>query len=594
VLGRLGGVPPVASQPPRTARPLQIQQLTRNALPAVAEGIEAGVPEGATTLLFSTAIAAADAAVGPARFVAEVRHGEGGDWEVVFDGPRTPREPGWRDLEIRLSPGASHLRLTVQAKAGHGARWGSVAFLGPDPGSARRPNVVIVVLDTLGASYLSAFAGPPGTSPNIDAFFERAFSFRRAFSQHSTTLVSHMSLFSADYPIRHGPRPATQTVLRRSLVGRFAEAGYRTAAFTDGGFVSSGFGFSHGFDRYHDGVAELTDQLTGSAAEIFARGKGWLASARGPVLLFLHTYAVHSPYIPRSEAGLAFANDLTPGDPRVWSEPWQGLRIVSNNGGGEPFDAAELRRLRALHLGEVHEIDALVGDLLDYLDESGLADETILVFTSDHGEEFGGRGIVGHAGSLRNRVLHVPLALAGPGIPVGSTDVPVELADLMPTLLELVDLPVPEHRDGQSRAGLLRGGRAGSGVAFSETRWVPSECARAGVAEDCAIERFAVQTGRFKLERSAVPPYARLFDLSLDPQETRDVAAEHPAELAHHAALLDGYLAMQGAEAPALEALRPSAETLERLRQLGYVDEVEALERAAAESQAPPVGRSAP
>jgi arylsulfatase A-like enzyme len=579
VLGRLGGLPPLEqTRPPQTATPLQIDLLTRNALPAVAGGIEASVPEGATRLLLSTSLHPPKAAVGPARFVAEVRDAEGGAWKRVFEERRTPEQRGWQDAGVPLEPGAKSLRLSVEGDGRRAGRWGSVAFLGPERPLRGRPNLVIVVLDTLGASYLSSFGGPPGTSPHIDTFLEQAFSFRRAFSQHSNTLASHMSLFSAEYPIRHGVLPVAQAVLRRSLVERLAEAGYRTAAFTDGGFVSAGFGFSHGFDVYHDGFAEAADTFAGAESNSFALAREWLASGPEQFFLFLHTYAVHTPYIPRTAEGRAFANRLTPGDRRVWSEPRQALRILSNNHGVNPIGPADLRRLRALYLAEIHEVDALLGDFLAFLEQRGLGDDTILVLTSDHGEEFEKNGIVGHSGSLRNRVLHVPLALRGPGIVTGSTEAPVELVDLMPTLLELVGLPLQEQRDGQSLVGLLRGDDPAPGPAFSETRWVPGECKRAGAAEDCVIERFAVQTGRFKFERSAVPAYTRLFDLAADPREKRDVSAQHPAEAERHAALLERYRTTEGAAGSGERELRPSPETLERLRRLGYVDEVEASE----------------
>jgi arylsulfatase A-like enzyme len=589
VVARVGGEPSVrAVSPPARIVPIKLETLTRNAVVAdPGTSFEVSVDPPAARLAFSTAASAAKAGDATARFRIDQRDGDA--WEPLYDDV-DPGDARWRDHHIDL-PASSRpavLRFSTSAEPRReggaadpatlrSAAFGSIVFSAPaaddDPRAA--PSVVLVVIDTLGADYLSAFDNVPGVSPHIDAFLAQGHSFRRAYAQYGNTLVSHASLFSARQPVSHGIYPgAPMRPLDESLVAVLAAAGYHTVAFTEGAFVSANFGFSVGFDHYDDGLIGISAQMAGGAAQTFEHAGAWLAEhgARERFLLFVHTYEVHAPYSPRDAEALRVARRITPGDGRLFAPEQQARRSLLHNSGDRLIPPRDLARLRALHSAEIHTLDRVFGDFLARIARLGLERDTLVVLTADHGDQFGEHGKVGHSESLHNRVLHVPLALRWPGVIVpGETRAPVQLVDVMPTVLDLLGLETPDARDGRSLTPWLRG--AGElRPAFSEQRSSRGECLRLELPPHCRLDRFAVQTERFKLVTSRVPAWEHLYDLRDDPLETRDVAAEHPEEVARHRALLAG---LRAAAKHTTEDVAPTpldADTRERLRELGYID----------------------
>jgi arylsulfatase A-like enzyme len=556
----------------RTAQPLKLGTHSREALAFPAgEAFEVSLRAPARGLVFS--FAASAPAVG---FEIEAR--AGGRWQPVFGAAVEGGEPAWRDQRLdgdALPAGARRFRFRTLGPADATAWWGGVAFLG-DAGRLRdAPNVILLSLDTLSAAYLSAFGEVPGVSPHIDAFLAEGFSFRRALAQYGNTLVSHASLFSGLYPRHHSLYPHNAFAGFDSLVGDLAAAGYLTAAFTEGAYVAAAWGFGRGFDAYDDGVRGLSRQVRGGAERTFERATRWLErhAAGSRFFLFVHTYEVHAPYRVEEPAGWALVERLTPGDARRLPDRFQTDGILAHNGGGPELSTRDLAHLRALHVAEIQRLDALVGRFLARLAELGRDADTLVVLTSDHGDQFGEHGRVGHGNSLHNRVLHVPLGLRWPGrIPAGSSDAPVQVVDVLPTVLDLVDLPAPARLDGRSLVPLLRGEPDAERPAYSEMLSAPGECRRLALPQDCRIDRYAVQTRRFKLISSGLPRGEAFYDLDRDPLETRDVAAEHPEELARHRAWLAQYLSTPAGGRGGAEVARPDAQTREQLEALGYLE----------------------
>ncbi len=552
----------------------EIRKLGTHARPAltlpVGTAFEAAPDERPRALVFSTA---ADTAA-PVRFRVLAR--TAGAWRELFAESVGPGEPVWRDhrLDLSRTPAETReFRFETSGGPAESVHWGGIAFLGDVPALRDAPNVILLSLDTLAAPYLSAYGEVPGVSPQIDAFLARAFAFRRAHAQYGNTLVSHASLFSGLHPRHHGLYPESPFVSFASLVESLAGAGYRTTAFSEGAYVSSAWGFGRGFDAYDDGVQGLARQTRGGAARTFERAGRWLEqNADSRFFLFVHSYEVHAPYLLRSQAERALAGRITPGDSRTLSAPFQIAASFGHNSGERSLSARDLARLRALHSGEIHRLDAIVGGFLERLEAVGIAGSTLVVLTSDHGEQFGEHGSVGHGNSLHNRVLHVPLGFAWPlQLAPGASDTPVQLVDVLPTVLDLVGLPVPANLDGRSLAPLLRGEPLPERPAFSELRTAPGVCKRLGQADDCRLDRYAVQTARFKLIASRRPPSEALYDLAEDPLETRDAAAEHPEELARHRALLEAYLASPARDPGSGAEAALDAQTLRQLEALGYL-----------------------
>jgi arylsulfatase A-like enzyme len=540
-------------------------------------------PETASTLLFSLGARAPDRVPGRIRFSIQAQLA--GGWRTIFSEAVVPEEGEWQDHEIDLvaaAPGARSFRFETRSEPAPEATedvqvwWGSVIWLAREaPGATPAPNVILISLDTLGAAQLSSFENAPGISPAIDAFLDESFSFRRAYAQYGNTLVSHASLFTGLYPVHHGFYPGGPLIAIDSLVVRLALAGWLTAAFTEGAFVSASYGFGHGFDRYDDGALGLSRQMAGGAVQTFERAGKWLEGIGRDTrfFLFLHTYEVHAPYLPRDNQARAVVKRLHPNDDRVFSTEYQARLTLAHNSGLERMNEVDFRKLHALHSAEIHWLDRILGDFLERLDALGLADDTLVVLTSDHGDQFGEQGKVGHGETLHNRIHHVPLGFRWPGhIEAGRSDTPVQLVDVLPTVFELAGRDIPAERDGRSLVPIMAGAEVEAQPAFAEQISARGECLRLELSRDCRLDRYSVQTGRFKYVTSKVPEYERLYDLDADPLETRDILAEHPEESERHRELLRRYLADAPAARTPGAIVAPDAATRERLEALGYLD----------------------
>lgn len=503
-------------------------------------------------------------------------------WTGVFEERLKGGAPGWRDHVVDLGRKAKRaLRFRIlEARRGVQTCWGSVAVL--DEPVESSPNVVLLSLDTLGADYLGAYGGPGDVSPHMDAFLAQAYWFRRAYAQYPSTLVSHASLFTGQYPIHHGRRRG-QWGHMNSLVKSLARHGYYTAAFTEDAYVGSAFGYANGFDRYDDGPhssgkAHATTPER-DASVTFGKAESWLGEfeRRSPFFLFVHTYKVHTPYGPLDDQATRVANAITPDDSRMLDPIKWSLRIVARNRGLLRIDSHDIRRLRALYLGEIDMLDRVVDAFMRRLHELGLAENTLVILTADHGEQFGERGKLGHGQTLHNRLLHVPLGFRWPARvrSDNSKDV-VQLVDVLPTVFGLLGLEIPHDVDGRDLAPLVLGSvsHLDPRPAFAELHLRDEKCP-ASADERCWRSRYAVQTSRYKLISSPQQHDDRLYDLERNPLETKNVGAEHPNELKRLQAILEDYLESPARGRRGVGAARTphvDPNTQERLRALGYLD----------------------
>lgn len=387
--------------------------------------------------------------------------------------------------------------------------------------------VVLIVLDTLRADGLSAYGNPRATSPRIDALAAEGVLFERAYSNASWTLPAFVGLLTGSYPsaaVFQGTR------LVRSLVEPLRAAGFATAAFTEGGYVSPHFGMERGFDTFRslEGKIQLhgVDVRPGDAGQgglerTFESARGWLREhAEQPFFLLIHTYEVHMPYLRRTYAEGMQRGILG----EVYS--FDDARRVRS----EPVGDTEVEYVRALYDGGVAAADREVGRTLDLLGELGVADRTLVVLTSDHGEELGEReplrlGMHGHA--LYDSLLHVPLIVRDPTRAGGGRRVSaqVRLVDVMPTILDRLGVAVPGAGDGRSLLPLLDD-------AGAEDRPVYAEMLHPNSVTPL-IRRVALRDGRWKLIVNAPPlapgePPAELYDVVADALETNNLAARQP------------------------------------------------------------------
>lgn len=443
-----------------------------------------------------------------------------------------------------------------------------LALFGSSCGSDHRYNILMISLDTLRPDHLTLYGYPRDTSPFMAELARQGVVFEQAFSQSPKTATSHMTIFTGLYPSVHGIENLSEENRRLSdeiptLATLLSLAGYRTEAVVGGGNVSGELGFDRGFDVYA-GSSDAED-LFRQADGVLAR----LAGASEPFFVFLHTYEVHDPYVPQPE----FA--------RLYADPEYAGEIVSSKdelielaGGQEywqqynaywsrvdPSSGADAQHLRDLYDAEIRFTDEVLAAFIQRLSETGLLDNTILVLLSDHGEEFFEHGAALH-NTLYQEVLQVPLVFHLPatlGVDPGQRiqDV-VRLIDIKPTLLDMVGVPAPEHLQGRSLLPMMRREGGESLPVFSER--IKGE------------KRFALQVGKWKYIRQ--PGQEELYDLSVDPREQHNVAAQNEPllrDLRQRAGQVMQWNEGLAQELQHGEAFELDEETRDQLEALGYL-----------------------
>jgi len=334
------------------------------------------------------------------------------------------------------------------------------------PPLAPTRGLVVISLDTLRADRLGAYGHPRPTSPFLDALAARAVLFERHYVQAPATLPSHMSIFTGLWPREHGVVPPALVLSPeiRTLPELLRHAGFRTAAFTEGGWMGEGFGFERGFERYEAREHERDTQVE----ETFARGLDFLARlGEGErFFLFLHTYSIHDPYAPPEP----FRAELAPEPLPAGAPAPTGETLAAVSEGRLSLPEGTLPRYVDLYDASIRYVDSVVAELFDGLERLGLAGETTVIVTSDHGEEFSEHGRLAHT-QVYPETLHVPLLLVHPGLERG-VRVPAltRAIDLAPTLLELAGVVGAPPMSGASLLPLVgRPEPAAPQEAFAET-----------------------------------------------------------------------------------------------------------------------------
>jgi len=385
------------------------------------------------------------------------------------------------------------------------------------------------------------------TSPFLDSLARGGVVFEEATVNTHGTTPSHTTMLSGVYQqthrvgfelTKHGlsyPIPPSVRLLQEYLV----EEGYATVGFTDGGNAGRRFGFNRSFQHFDDqggGIRKIRRRLNR-----FLESEDLSAS---PFFLFLHTYEVHSPYLPPAED----ANEILRGDRTSDFHPIsENLVPFVSSAGALP--AGDLLRINDMYDAGIRHTDNVLSELFSDLRSRGLLENTFLIVTSDHGEEFGEHGGLLHRGLLYDELLRVPLFIVGPGVSPDRSRSMASTVDIAPTILSLLGLPpLPEH-EGQN----LLGG-AEISVAMSQ------------YGED----RYGITTSDWKLIETR-PRGSELYDLNGDPGETINVAESHPDVVRRLRAILRSWLAEDRPTHETSEGEALSKEDADRLKALGYL-----------------------
>ncbi len=388
-------------------------------------------------------------------------------------------------------------------------------------------NVMIIAVDTLRADHLGCYGYERDTSPHIDDLAAQGVLCERCVSSSPWTLPSFSTVFTSLYPTQHGAETVHST-LRESfptLADILKEHGYATGAVVNAPALKPAYGVDRGFDHYHMTPAEgrLADGTTSDAL-------AWLDTIGDhPFFAFVHYFDPHLSYSPPPPYEKKFTGDYA--GPIGDSFNLEGFSRVRDSMFVQMQDlsAADWGRIVALYDGEIAFTDKAIADLLRGLDERNLRDNTLIVFLSDHGEEFFEHGGFEHGHTMYEELLHVPLFFCLPGrLP---EDVrlsrSVRLLDIAPTILDLLGIEPPPHYEGMSIGPLLQGkgqtlDRGGAllphDVAYSE-------------ATMHGREKKSVTAYPWKLVHEMGTEEQMLFNLAEDPREMQNVIEAHQDRL---------------------------------------------------------------
>jgi len=328
------------------------------------------------------------------------------------------------------------------------------------PAPAAR-GVVLISIDALRADSLGPYGAARPTTPFLDRLAERAVVFENAFCEIPSTLPSHLSMFTGLYPTEHGVLPPSGVLSAAipTLPELLAAGGVRTFGHSEGGYVQGGYGFARGFEEWSDTpYAADTD-----VERTFGRGLDSLARV-GPgerFFLFLHTYTVHDPYAPPAAYAERFgARSLPPG-----AFPATGPDFAAYNRGERALAPGALAAYGALYDAEIRYLDDVLERFFAGLESRGLARDTTVILTSDHGEELHEHGRFVHT-QVYPECLRVPLVVVHPDRTAPRrVHALTEIVDLAPTILELFGARAPSNVAGRSRVAELAARDADDGPA---------------------------------------------------------------------------------------------------------------------------------
>jgi arylsulfatase len=415
-------------------------------------------------------------------------------------------------------------------------------------GEAERPNVLLVVVDTLRVDHLGCYGYDRATSPALDRLAAEGVRFEYAYSQAPWTTPSIGSLLTSRYPSEIGIHD-DRSVLEEDLVllpEVLAEHGYATGAVVSHHFCSSRWNFDQGFESFDE--SNVLGHAAVTSEDVTLRALEFVDAAReGPFFLWTHYFDPHFAYIGHDEHPFPGPEDYDGpiGDGLEYRVIYKMRNVLTDE------DMGELIRF---YDSEIAHTDRWIGALFDGLRERGLWDDLLVVFTADHGEEFRDHGGLGHSRTVYQETVHVPLLIKRPGgRDAGQVQsAPVPLLDLFPTILD--------------HAGIGPSDTARGRPLFApdpDERTVISETSRKGGVR-------GVVQGRYKLIHRVEADEVSLFDVVADPGETEDLAASHPELVEGMRAdltLWDRMIELRDAT-----QIELSEEERERLRKLGYID----------------------
>jgi len=387
-------------------------------------------------------------------------------------------------------------------------------------------NVLLITIDTLRPDRLSCYQSPYLKTPNIDGLAERGILFTRAFAHTTTTLPSHTNILLGLTPLFHGVHDNNNFIVREeflTLAEHLKNYGYSTGAFVGAYILDSRFGLDQGFDFYDDNYERSHRQkistLERKAEDVVDNSLSWLRIQRAPWFLWIHCYDPHDPYDP--------------------PEPFRS-QYEKN-----PYD------------GEIAYVDFILGKLLNYLEVNNLFEQTLIIFTGDHGESLGQHEEATHGFLAYNSTLWTPLIVTCPGLTKNTVSQYASHIDIFPTVCDILHIKKPSFLQGSS---LLPGRKDKllrrpiyfeSLYPYYSRGWAP-------------IRGFLLDG-----EKYIDSPLPEIYDMDKDFDEIHNLA--ETKRLRHYREEFNKLIKDQSSREAGEAEQRLDRESLEKLRSLGYI-----------------------
>jgi arylsulfatase A-like enzyme len=522
------------------------------------------------------------------------------------------RSQAWERAPVDLSRYQNQevtLTLTTQAQAGQIAFWGSpvirsntarAAARKPDSDRKRPQGLIVIWADTLRSDHLDLYGYHRETAPHLKRMAAEGAVFEEHMVQGTWTKVSTPSLLTGLYPSSHGVADFTDRVpaSAETLAEIFQKQGYATVQYSSVLFTGQFTNLHQGFDELHEDTS-LPDQRSSKTARIYVdRLIPWLEIHKDvPFFVFLHVTDPHDPFKP-----------YPPYD-SMWADPSKAEEHENNamkvrNAIQDPLlkrfgmptraeliqasiDPDEyLRHEMDWYDGSIRGMDAEIRRLLERLQELKLDRDTLIVFVSDHGEEFHEHGRMFHGQSVYRELVRTPLIFRQPGvIPAGSViKETVENIDVMPTILEIFGFSTSQQLQGKSLMPLMLKGKSSPNEAHANARTgnpafvEKAATSQAGGPPPRDTASVAIILDGWKLihntKRPAGSPEYELYEVKSDSREQKNLAAEKPdivRRLATEISRWRKLTASQKLKSDVDAKKGMSQEELERLRSLGYI-----------------------
>jgi arylsulfatase A-like enzyme len=448
------------------------------------------------------------------------------------------------------------------------------------------PDVVLIIIDTLRADKLYAERNYVPLMPNLQTLAESSVNFTQAYSPETFTKPSVTSILTSLYPEVHGVNFGIWTPaqvgkgdsLKKEvhvdvltpelpyLPSMMKAAGYTTIGYQTNMQLHAESGFTRDFDQYHyffeDNAASITSKAVSS-----------LQNARGPVFLYVHYMDPHLPYNPPKDVVAAFGSP-----PRVDSKDMAILKSYNSYytdlvayGFGlsaerqtEPLSSKGREFVRYMYDGDVRFIDREIASLIDAARKRN--PESLIVITSDHGEEFWEHGSVGHTKTAYRELAHVPLIIASGSLDARKIDSPVENLGILPTIASFLGLSIPDGCQGDSLMPFLSGELPDTtNAAFTSA---------SGVQPWDKIKWQSVCADGYRLVKNLSLHTTELFNIQSDPKEQESLTEKEPELVAALEKTLETHLAANMNHPMRQKTqvkVEVSDEDLEALRALGYI-----------------------